>query len=131
TAEIGENVFIGPFCIIGDNVKIGNGTKLHSHVTVDGYTTIGENNEFFQFCAIGTAPQDKGYKGEPTQTIIGDNNLFREGCTVHRATMKQDQVTKIGNNNYFMTLIHIAHDCNLGNNITMATGTMLAGHVTI
>lgn len=129
SAVIGENVFIGPFCFIGDNVKIGDNTRLHSHVTVDGHTTIGKNNEFFQFCSIGAAPQDKTYKGEPTETIIGDNNLFREGCSVHRATTKQNHVTKIGNNNYFMTNIHIAHDCELGNNITLASGCMVAGHV--
>lgn len=129
SAVIGENVFIGPYCVVGDNVKIGDNTKLRSHVMVDGHTTIGKNNEFFQFCSIGAPPQDKTYKGEPTETIIGDNNLFREGCSVHRATVKEKHVTKIGDNNYFMTNIHIAHDCILGNNITLASGCMIAGHV--
>lgn len=128
-AEIGNDVLIGPFCIIGENVKIGDNTRLYSHVVVDGHTEIGKNNEFYQFCSIGAAPQDKSYKGEPTKVKIGDNNLFREGCQVHRATTKEKHITIIGNNNYFMTNIHIAHDCILGNNITMASACMLAGHV--
>lgn len=130
-AEIADDVLIGPYCIVGENVKIGKGTKLLSHVVVDGHTTIGENNEIHQFSSIGVPPQDKSYKNEPTKTIIGDGNLFREGCTVHRATIKQDLVTKIGNNGYFMTGVHFAHDCNIGNNVVLANGTMCAGHVIV
>lgn len=130
-AEIGDDVLIGPYCIIGENVKIGNGTKLTSHVVVEGHTRIGENNEIHQFSSIGVPPQDKSYNNEPTETIIGNGNLFREGCTVHRATIKQDKVTKIGDNGYFMTGVHFAHDCNIGSNVVLANGTMCAGHVTV
>ena len=130
-AELGKNVEVGPFCIIDENVKIGDGTKLVSHVVIQGHTTLGQNNEIHQFSSIGVPPQDKSYKNEPTQTIIGDGNLFREGCTVHRATTKQDQVTSVGNNGYFMTGVHFAHDCHIGNNVVLANQTMCAGHVKI
>ncbi len=130
-AQFGENVIIGPYCMIGPNVKIGSNTVLKSHVVVEGHTTIGENNEFHQFSSIGVPPQDKTYKGEPTQTIIGDNNLFREGVTIHRATTKQDLKTIVGSNGYYMANVHIAHDCVIGNNITLANATMCAGHVII
>lgn len=128
-AVLGSDVFIGPFCMIGENVKIGNGTKLTSHVVINGHTDIGANNEIHQFSSIGVPPQDKSYKGEKTLTVIGEGNLFREGCTVHRATTKQDKITKIGNDGYFMTGVHFAHDCHIGNNVTLANGTMCAGHV--
>lgn len=130
-AEFGQDVTVGPFCMIGANVKIGNGSVLKSHVVVEGHTTIGENNTFHEFCSIGVAPQDKSYKNEPTLTIIGNNNLFREGVTVHRATMKQDQKTIVGNNGYFMAHVHFAHDCVIGDNVTLANSTMCAGHVHI
>lgn len=128
-AEIAPDVQIGPFCYIGPNVKIGPGCKLHSHVVIDGHTTIGRNNEFYQFTSIGAAPQDKSYKGEPTKTIIGDNNIFREMVQVHRATTKEIGETKIGSNGYFMTGVHIAHDCIIGDNVTLASYCGLAGHV--
>ena len=92
-AKFGDNVKIGPYCIIGSNVSIGDGTKLKSHVVLEGHTIIGKNNDIHQFCSIGVPPQDKGYKGEPTETIIGDNNLFRENVTIHRATTKQNHKT--------------------------------------
>lgn len=130
-AKLEENVVIGPFCIIGANVQIKQGTTLKSHVVVEGHTTIGENNTFHEFCSIGVAPQDKSYKNEPTLTIIGDNNLFREGVTVHRATMKENQKTIVGSNGYFMTHVHFAHDCIIGDNVTLANSTMCAGHVHI
>lgn len=130
-AKLADDVYIGPFCLIGEHVSIGKGTKLKSHVVVEGHTQIGENNEIHQFSSIGVPPQDKSYKGEPTQTVIGDSNLFREGCTVHRATVKQDLITKIGNNGYFMTGVHFAHDCHIGNNVILANGTMCAGHVRV
>ena len=87
-AIIGENCIIGPYCLIGPNVKIGNDCVLKSHIVIEGHTTIGDKNEFHQFCSIGVPPQDKSYKGQPTETIIGNGNLFREDCTVHRATIK-------------------------------------------
>jgi UDP-N-acetylglucosamine acyltransferase len=130
-AKIGKNVKIGPFCRIGEHVEIGDNNILHSHVVIDGHTKIGNGNEIYQFTSIGTPPQDKSYKGEPTRTEIGDNNLFRECITVHRATVKQDLITKIGNNGYYMSGVHIAHDCNLGNNIVLASGCACAGHAII
>lgn len=130
-AELGEQVTVGPYCLIGGNVKISDGTKLKSHVVLEGNTFIGKNNEIHQFCSIGVPPQDKGYKGEPTETIIGENNLFREGVTIHRATTKQQHKTVVGNNGYFMAGVHIAHDCVVGNSVTMANNTLLAGHVHI
>ncbi len=130
-AILGNNIKIGPYCLIGSDVKIGDDCKLLSHVVINGHTTIGNNNEFHQFCSIGVPPQDKSYKDEPTRTIIGDNNLFRENCTVHRATTKENHETIIGNNGYFMTGVHFAHDCKVGDNVTLANGTMCAGHVKI
>ncbi|MBG59589.1 MAG: acyl-[acyl-carrier-protein]--UDP-N-acetylglucosamine O-acyltransferase [Halobacteriovoraceae bacterium] len=130
-AKFGDNVKIGPYCIIGSNVSIGDGTKLKSHVVLEGHTIIGKNNDIHQFCSIGVPPQDKGYKGEPTETIIGDNNLFRENVTIHRATTKQNHKTVVGSNGYFMAGVHIAHDCVVGDNVTMANNTLLAGHVHI
>jgi UDP-N-acetylglucosamine acyltransferase len=130
-AELGTNVSIGAYSIIGENVKIGDNTKIHSHVCIDDFTTIGSDNEIMQFSSIGTPPQDKGYNGEPTQTIIGDHNLFREGCTVHRATTKQDGKTIIGNHGYFMAQVHFAHDTHIGDYVTLANGTMCAGHVQV
>ncbi len=130
-AEIGDGTIIGPFCLIGADAKIGKNNKLHSHVNVHGHTTIGDGNEFFPFNNIGDLPQDKTYKGERTRTVIGDNNIFREHVTIHRATLKEDKITEIGNNGYFMNNVHIAHDCRIGNNVLMASGSMAAGHVRI
>lgn len=130
-AKIGKDVKIGPFCIVGPNVEIGDGCVLHSHVVIDGHTTIGQNNQFFHFCSIGAAPQDNSYKGEPTKTVIGDGNTFREGVTVHRATTKENYVTKIGDNNLLMAYVHIAHDDVIGNKCTLVNSCNLAGHVKI
>lgn len=130
-AKLGTNIEIGPYCIIGENVQIGDNTKLWSHVVIDGHTTLGNNNEIFQFSSIGVPPQDKSYKGEPTKTIIGNDNLFREGCTVHRATTKENHETRIGNNGYFMSGVHFAHDTKVGDFVTMASGCACAGHVKI
>jgi UDP-N-acetylglucosamine acyltransferase len=130
-AQLGNNVKIGAYSIIGPNVKIGDDTIIKSHVVIEGHTTIGKKNEIHQFSSIGVPPQDKTYKGEPTETIIGDNNLFREGVTIHRATLKENLKTVVGNNGYFMAQVHIAHDCVIGNNVTLANGTMCAGHVKV
>lgn len=130
-AVIHETVKIGPFCIVGPNVKIGANTILHSHVVVDGHTTIGEGNQFFQGCSIGAPPQDTSYKGEPTQTVIGNNNTFREYVSVHRGTLKENQITKIGDNSLFMAYVHAGHDVMIGNNCVIANSTNFAGHVKI
>jgi UDP-N-acetylglucosamine acyltransferase len=130
-AKIHETVQVGPFCIVGPNVEIGAGTILHSHIVVDGHTTIGENNKFFQGCSIGAPPQDNSYKGEPTKTIIGNNNTFREYCSVHRGTLKENLETKVGDNSLFMAYVHIGHDVVVGNNCTIANSTNFAGHVKV
>lgn len=131
TAELDTGVEIGPFTVIGEGVRIGANTKISSHVVVDKWTTIGANNQVFQFVSIGAPPQDLGYKSEKTETIIGDNNVFREFVTVHRATTKDKLRTECGSNNLFMNYVHIAHDCRLGDNIIMANSATLGGHVAI
>lgn len=130
-AKIHETVKIGPFCIVGANVEIGANTILHSHVVIDGHTTIGEGNKFFQGCSIGAPPQDNSYKGEPTRTVIGNNNTFREYCSVHRGTLKENHITTIGDNSLFMAYVHIGHDVVMGNNCTIANSTNFAGHVRV
>ncbi len=130
-AKIGSNVFIGPFCTVGANVELGDDCILHSNVVIDGHTKIGKGNKFFQFGSIGAPPQDNSYKNEPTETVIGENNTFREYVSVHRGTTKQDNKTIIGSNSLFMAYCHIAHDCTLGNNLTFANSVNLAGHVVI
>lgn len=131
SATIGENVTIGPFCVVDDNVTIGDGCILKSHVVVRGKTRIGKNNKFFQFSSIGEDCQDKKYAGEPTELIIGDDNEFREGVTVHRGTVQDEGVTIIGSRGLFMVNAHIAHDCVLGDDIIVANNCAIAGHVHI
>lgn len=130
-ARLAADVKVGPFCVVGPNVEIAEGTQLVSNVVIEGHTKIGKNNKFFQFCSVGAPPQDNSYKNEPTETIIGDGNTFREYVSIHRGTTKQDMKTIIGNNSLIMAYCHIAHDCVLGNNITFANTVMLAGHVNI
>lgn len=129
SASVDETAEIGPYSIIGKNVTIGAGTVVGPHVVVGDYTEIGKNNRFFQFSSIGEENQDKKYAGEPTKTIIGDANVFREGCTVHRGTIQDNGITQIGNQGWFMAYTHIAHDCVLGDNIIMSNNATLAGHV--
>ncbi len=129
SANIAEDVEIGPYSIIGEEVSIDSGTVVGPHVVIGSYTTIGKNNRFFQFSSIGEENQDKKYAGEPTRTIIGDGNVFRECCTVHRGTVQDNSETRIGNNGWFMAYTHIAHDCVLGDNIIMSNNATLAGHV--
>ncbi len=130
-AKIHETVKIGPFCIVGANVEIGANTVLHSHVVVDGHTTIGEGNKFFQGCSIGAPPQDNSYKGEPTRTVIGNNNTFREYVSIHRGTLKENHITQVGDNCLLMAYVHVGHDVVMGNNCTIANSTNFAGHVKI
>jgi len=131
SAKIGSNVKVGPFCVIGANVEIGDDTILESHVVLKGPSKIGKGNHFYQFTSIGEDCQDKKYKGEPTQLVIGDNNVFRENCTVHRGTIQDNSLTQIGSNNLFMNNTHVAHDCVIGNNVIFASGAQAAGHVHI
>ena len=130
-AEIGDDVQIGPFCVIGPGVKIGRGCKLANGVTLVGQVTLGEDNHLFPGVVIGAEPQDVSYRGSETRVVIGDNNIFREGVTVNRATEKEDGVTRIGSCNFFMACSHVAHDCKLGDHIIMANATLLGGHVHI
>ena len=130
-AKISKNVEIGPYCIIGSNVEIGEGTILHSHVNVVGNTKIGKNNIFFPFTSIGTPPQDLKYKGEVNSLVIGDNNKFREYVNINPGTSACGTITRLGNNNLLMVYCHVAHDCNLGNNIVLANNVQVGGHVTI
>lgn len=131
SAKIHADVTIGPFTVIGPNVEIGSGTVVGPHVVINGPTIIGKNNHFYQFASIGEECQDKKYKGEETKLIIGDNNTFREGCTVHRGTMQGGGVTSIGNDNLFMVNTHVAHDCIIGSNVVFANGASVAGHVRV
>jgi UDP-N-acetylglucosamine acyltransferase len=130
-AKIADNVSIGPYSVIGPNVEIGSGCVIKSHVVINGPTKIGCNNQFFQFCSIGEDPQDKKFAGEATLLEIGDNNLFRENVTVNRGTVQGGGLTKIGNNNWIMAYVHIAHDCIIGNDNIFANNASLAGHVII
>jgi len=127
-AVIEDNCVIGPFCIVHDNVKMGENNELVSNVVIDGHTTIGDGNKFFHSAVIGTDCQDLKYHGEPTQLIIGNNNTFREFCTVNKsATM--DEPTQIGDNGLFMAYSHVAHNCILGNNLIVANAVNFAGHI--
>jgi UDP-N-acetylglucosamine acyltransferase len=130
-AIIGEGCEIGPYTVIGRQVKIGKNTKIGAHTVIEGNTEIGENNNISHLVTIGTPPQDIGYRGEDTRVVIGNNNTIREYATIHRATTKQDWVTRVGNDNYLMSYIHIAHDCVVGNNIIMVNGATIGGHTTI
>jgi UDP-N-acetylglucosamine acyltransferase len=128
-SEIDTNVEIGPFCIIKKGVRIKKGTRLLSHVIVDGYTEIGEQCIIYPFSSIGFPPQDLKYKGEKTKLFIGKNNIIREYVTLHRASIGGDGVTSIADNNFLMAYVHIAHNCKIGNNVVMANAATLAGHV--
>ena len=130
-AKIGEDVIIGPFSIIDSDVTIGSGSYVGNNVTITGRTIIGINNKIFHYCSIGEAPQDKKYKGEDTKLIIGDNNTIREFCTINRGTSQDKGETKIGNNNWIMAYVHIAHDCSIKNDCIFANATNIAGHVEI
>lgn len=131
SAELDSSVEVGAYSIIGPNVKIDAGTRVASHVTINGPSIIGKNNQIFQFSSLGEVPQDKKYKGEPTLLEIGDNNTIREFCTFNRGTVQDKGTTKIGNDNWIMAYVHIAHDCMIGNHTIFANNSSLAGHVDV
>ncbi len=131
SAEIADDVSIGPYSVIGAHVKIGAGCKIGPHVVIEGPTVIGENNTFYQFGSIGAAPQDKKYAGEPTTLVIGNGNTFRENVTLNRGTVQDRGETTIGDDNWVMAGVHIAHDCIIGNHCIFANASALAGHVTV
>ena len=128
-AVLADDVRVGPFCTVGPQVKIGVGSHLISHVVIDGETTIGSRNTFYPYASIGMAPQDKKYAGEPTPLVIGDDNVFRESCTIHRGTALDKGVTTIGSRVLAMAYAHVAHDCIVGDDVILANGATLAGHV--
>jgi UDP-N-acetylglucosamine acyltransferase len=130
-AEIGEGVEIGPYCVIEKGVSIDQGTKIGPHVIIREGTRVGKRCHIFQFASIGEAPQSLGYKGEKTFLQIGDENIVREFVTLHRGTIKGGGKTTIGNKNFFMAYSHVAHDCQIGNEVIMSNAATLAGHIVI
>ncbi len=128
-AELDSSVEVGPYTTIGPDVRIGKGTTIGNHVVINGPTTIGQNNRIFHFSSLGEAPQDKKYNGEPTKLEIGDGNTIREFCTFNRGTAQDKGVTRVGNDNWIMAYVHIAHDCDVGNHTILANNSSLAGHV--
>ena len=127
-AELAGDVEVGPYSVIGAHVTIGAGTVIGPHVVIQGPTRIGENNRIFQFASVGEQCQDKKYRGEPTRLEIGDNNVIREHCTLHRGTVQDEGITSLGNNNLLMATVHVAHDCRIGNDNIFANTTGIAGH---
>ena len=130
-SKVSENVMIGPYSIVGPNVKIGEGSEIQSHVNITGNTIIGDNTKIFPFASIGTNPQDLKYKGEQTKLEIGTNNVIREHVTINTGTDGGGGITKIGNNNLIMIGAHIAHECMIGNNVIIANSAAIAGHAEI
>lgn len=131
SAIIADDVSIGPYSIVGANVEIATGCEIGPHVVINGPTKIGENNKIFQFSSIGEEPQDKKYADEPTVLEIGNNNLIRENVTINRGTVQGGGITKIGDDNWIMAYVHIAHDCIVGNENILANNASLAGHVIV
>ena len=128
-AELDDEVEIGPYCVVGPDVRIGRGTRLIGHVHVTGVTVLGAFNTVSPFAVIGGDPQDVSYRGAPTRVEVGDHNVIREAVTINRGSEKEDGVTRVGSHNFLMATAHVAHDCVLGDHVTMANGTMLGGHV--
>lgn len=130
-AQLDSSARIGPYSVIGPNVTIGAGTEVGPHCVVDGVTTIGSENRIYRFCSIGGMPQDKKYAGEPTRLVIGDRNTIREFTTLNTGTTQDGGETTLGDDNWIMAYVHVAHDCHLGNNIILANSVQLGGHVTV
>ena len=128
-AELDSTVSVGPYAVIGPHVRIAAGTKVGPHCVVEGRTTIGRDNTFYQFSSIGAMSQDMSHKGEITELRIGDRNTVREFCTLNTGTFKEDGVTRIGSDNWIMAYVHVAHDVRLGDRTVLANGVTLAGHV--
>ena len=130
-AELAPDVEVGPYTVIGADVKIGAGSRIGPHCVIEGPTSIGSGNRVWQFCSLGAAPQDKKYAGEPTRLEIGDNNTIREFCTFNRGTAQDAAVTRVGNDNWIMAYVHLAHDCQIGDHTIFANNAQLAGHVQV
>jgi UDP-N-acetylglucosamine acyltransferase len=130
-AELASDVVVGPFCVVGPHVRLGDGVRLEAHVVVTGRTTIGPDCRIFSFACLGHRPQDLKYKGEETELIIGRNNQIREHVTMHPGTVGGGGVTRVGDGGLYMAAIHVAHDCQIGNGVVMANNATLGGHVEI
>ena len=130
-ARLADDVQVGAYSIIGEHVEIGAGTTIGPHVVIAGHTRIGQHNRIFQFNSLGEIPQDKKYAGEATRLEIGDHNTIREFCTLNLGTVQDGGVTRIGNHNWIMAYVHIAHDCQVGNHTIFANNSQLAGHVQV
>jgi UDP-N-acetylglucosamine acyltransferase len=130
-AHIGQGVEVGPYAVIDEHVRIDDGTRIGPHAVITGHTEIGRNNHIFQFASLGTQPQDKKYAGEPTRLVIGDDNTIREFCTFNTGTIQDRGETSIGNDNWIMAYVHIAHDCVIGDHTILANNTSMAGHVEV
>src|SRR3954468_24994167 len=130
-ARLGDGVSIGAYTIVREHVSVGDGTSIGPHCVIEGRTTIGRDNRIFQFCSLGAVPQDKKYAGEPTERSIGDRNLIREFCTFNIGTAQDAGVTRLGDDNWVMAYVHLAHDVQVGNNTTLANNATMAGHVHI
>jgi UDP-N-acetylglucosamine acyltransferase len=130
-AQLDDSVSVGPYSIIGPHVKIASGTQIGAHCTIEGKTSIGRDNKIFQFSSLGAIPQDKKYNNEETALEIGDNNTIREFCSLNLGTIQDEGVTRIGNDNWIMAYVHVAHDCLIGNHTIIANATQLGGHVHI
>ena len=128
-AELDSSVSVGPYTVIGPHVKVGAGTTIGPHCVIEGHTTIGRDNRIFQFNSLGAIPQDKKYAGEPCELIIGDRNTIREFCTFNIGSPGDIAKTMVGNDNWIMAYVHLAHDCVVGNNVIFANNSQLAGHV--
>lgn len=128
-ARLGRDVEIGAYSLVGEHVEIGDGTRIGPHVVIDGHTRIGAANRIFQFCSVGEEPQDKKYAGEPTRLEIGDHNVIREFCTLNTGTAQDTGVTRLGDHNWIMAYVHVAHDCVVGHHTIFANNATLAGHV--
>lgn len=131
SARVADDVDIGPFCVIGPEVEIGGGTVIGPHVVIKGPTRLGKRNRIFQFASVGEDCQDKKYAGEATRLEMGDDNVVREGVTLHRGTVQDKAVTTIGSRNLFMAYSHVGHDCVIGDDCILANQATLAGHVTL
>jgi UDP-N-acetylglucosamine acyltransferase len=127
-ARLGAGVSVGPYSIVGEHVEIGEGTTIAAHAVVEGHTRLGRNNRVFQFASLGSAPQDKKYRDEPTRLEIGDDNTFREFSTINTGTVQDGGVTRIGDDNWFMAYSHVAHDCIVGSHTIFANNAHVAGH---
>ena len=130
-AKLDDDVSVGPYCVIGSGVKIGSGTILESHVILKGNTKLGKKNHLYQFSTVGDDSPDKKYKGEATKLVIGDENQIREGVTIHRGTVQEKGVTKIGNRNLLLAYSHVAHDCEIGDDVVLTNQAALAGAVKV